>query len=56
MLGDLAEGNLFPIDDPATAVSDTGLIEVRISTEGIDPNFGQPGVFASATVTGVIGE
>ena len=56
VLGDLAEGNLFPIDDPATAVSATGLIEVRISTERIDPNFGQPGVFASATVTGVIGE
>jgi hypothetical protein len=56
VLGDLAEGNLFRIDDPASAISATGLIEVRISVERTDPNFGQPGVFASATVTGVIGE
>lgn len=56
VLGDLAEGHLFRIDDPASAISDTGLIEVRISVEQADPNFGQPGVFASATVTGVIGE
>ncbi|HEX7172923.1 MAG TPA: hypothetical protein VF365_09985 [Candidatus Limnocylindria bacterium] len=56
VLGDLAEGNVFRIDDPASAISSTGLIEVRISVEQGDPNFGQPGVFASATVTGVIGE
>ena len=56
LLGDLAEGNTFRIDEPASAISSTGLIEVRISVDQTDPNFGRPSVFASATVTGVIGE
>jgi hypothetical protein len=56
-LGDLAEANRFRIEDPASAVSATGRIDVRISFEGpVDPNFGQPSIFASAQVAGVIDE
>jgi hypothetical protein len=53
MLGDLSNASSFSIDDPATAMSLTGLIEVRISG-ATDPGFGQPGVFASAEVRGVL--
>jgi len=54
-LGDLSESHQYTIDDPASAVSATGRIEVRISFEGPpDPNVGQPSVFVSANVTGVI--
>ena len=54
-LGDLAEANRFQIDDPASAVSDTGRIDVRISFEGpADPNIGQSSIFVSARVAGVI--
>jgi hypothetical protein len=56
-LGDLNERGRWEVDDPGTAMSDTGRIEVRISgTEEIDPNFGMTSVFVSASVTGVIGE
>jgi hypothetical protein len=53
MVGELANGSSFDIDDPSTALSSTGLIEVRVSGES-DPNFGQSGVFVSAEVRGVI--
>jgi hypothetical protein len=53
LLGDLSEGSRYDIDDPASALSPTGLIEVRIRGTA-EPNFGQPGVFASARVEGVI--
>jgi hypothetical protein len=53
MLGDLNNGGSFDIDDPASALGPTGLIEVRVSGQ-TDPNFGQSGVFVSATVRGVI--
>jgi hypothetical protein len=53
LLGDLSEGSQFDIDDPASVMSSTGLIEVRIRGTA-EPNFGQPGVFASARVEGVI--
>ena len=53
LLGDLNEGSSFRIDDPGSALSATGLIEVRISGR-TDPNFGQSGVFVSAAVDGVI--
>ena len=57
MLGDLSERSTFEIDDPSTAISPTGRIEVRITgAEEIDPNFGQASVFVSAEVRGVIGE
>ena len=55
-VGDLGTSSRFAIDDPATAVSSTGRIEVRVTVEDADPNFGQSGVFVSAEVTGVIGE
>ena len=52
-LGDLAEQHRYTIEDPASAVSPTGRIELRLKVEGpTDPNFGQPLVFASARVTG----
>jgi len=54
-LGDLSESHQYTIGDPASAVSATGRIEVRVTFEGpVDPNFGQPSVFVSANVTGVI--
>jgi hypothetical protein len=53
MVGELANGSSFDINDPSTALSSTGLIEVRVSGES-DPNFGQSGVFVSAEVRGVI--
>lgn len=55
-LGDLGQQSEFPIEDPATAVSDTGRIRVRVTVAETDPNFGQPGVFVSAAVTGVLGQ
>ena len=56
LVGDLSERSAFEIEDPATALSDTGRIEVRITGVGANPQFGQQSVFASATVTGVIDE
>ncbi|HET9901053.1 MAG TPA: hypothetical protein VFR46_08330, partial [Actinomycetes bacterium] len=54
-LGDLAEQHQYTIEDPATAISSTGRIEVRVRVEGPqDPNFGLTAVFASAQVTGVL--
>ncbi len=53
-LGDLGERHQFSIEDPATAVSSTGRIELRLTVDELDPNFGQPSVFASAQVTGVL--
>jgi len=55
LVGDLSQRSRFEIDDPSGALSPTGRIEVRI-TGRLDPNFGQPSVFVSAQVTGVIGE
>jgi hypothetical protein len=55
LVGDLNQESRFEIEDPATALSPTGRIEVRITGQ-LDPNFGQPSVFASAQVSGVIGE
>lgn len=56
MLGDLSERSRFEIEDPATAMSETGRIEVRITGVPTNPDFGQQGVFASAEVSGVIDE
>ncbi|MBA2263271.1 MAG: hypothetical protein H0W10_01240 [Chloroflexi bacterium] len=56
LVGDLNQRSRFEIDDPSTAITPTGRIEVRV-TGRLDPNFGQPpSVFVSAQVTGVIGE
>ena len=56
LLGDINERSSWEIDDPATAISDTGRIEVRVTGVDVDPNFGQASVFVSARARGVIGE
>ena len=57
LVGDISERSSFEIDDPSTAISPTGRIEVRVAgTEEINPNFGQASVFVSAEARGVIGE
>ncbi len=56
MLGDISRQTRFEIDDPASAMSGTGRIEVRVTGIEAGANFGQPGVFVSARATGVIGE
>jgi hypothetical protein len=56
VLGDISQDATFDIEDPATAISGSGRIEVRISGEQVDPNFGQASVFVSAEVSGVIDE
>jgi hypothetical protein len=54
-LGDLAEQHQYTIEDPASAVSSTGRIELRLLVdEAAGANFGQTAVFASAQVTGVL--
>ncbi len=53
MLGDLSDQSSFVIDDVDSALSPTGLIEVRI-TGTSDAGFGQAGVFVSAEVRGVL--
>ena len=56
VLGDISRQSSFEIDDPATAISRTGRIEVRITGVEQDANFGQVTVFVSARAAGVIGE
>jgi hypothetical protein len=56
MVGDLSERNLFTIDDPATALSAAGNIEVRVTGVAVDATVGPHSIFASATVSGVIDE
>jgi hypothetical protein len=56
LLGDLSQSSRFTIDDPSTAVSPTGRIDVRVSAEGANANFGPNTVFVSARVHGVIDE
>jgi hypothetical protein len=56
LLGDISQSTRFEIDDPATAISSSGRIEVRVTGVEVDPNFGQASVFVSAEATGVIGE
>jgi hypothetical protein len=53
MLGDLSQQSSFAIDDVASALGPTGIIEVRV-TGVSDAGFGQAGVFASAEVSGVL--
>jgi hypothetical protein len=56
LVGDISERSNFEIDDPASAISSTGRIEVRVTGVEIDPNFGQASVFVSAEAAGVIAE
>ena len=55
LLGDISRQTTFEIDDPSTAMSGTGRIEVRLTGVAQDPNFGQLTVFVSARAAGVIG-
>lgn len=56
LLGDISRQSAFEIDDPGTAISGSGRIEVRLTGVAADPNFGQASVFVSARASGVIGE
>ncbi len=56
LLGDLNQDSRFEIDDPSTAMDGAGRIEVRVTGEGVNPNFGANTVFLSARVSGVVGE
>ena len=56
LLGDISERSRFEIDDPGTAISRTGRIEVRLTGVGQNQDFGQASVFVSARASGVIGE
>jgi hypothetical protein len=53
LLGDLGTRSRFEVDDPATALSPSGRIDVRVTGEA-DPQFGQASIFVSARVSGVI--
>ncbi|MDQ3689539.1 MAG: hypothetical protein M3406_05800 [Chloroflexota bacterium] len=55
-VGDLSDRSSFEIDDPGTAMSDTGRIEVRVTGVEQDPNFGQSSVFMSARASGELAE
>ena len=55
VLGDISERSRFELADPASVVSAGGRIEVRfVGGEEIDPNFGMPSVYVSASVSGVL--
>ena len=54
VVGDLSAGNRIELDDPAGALSAAGRIDVRVTAGAPDPNFGDPGVFVTARVEGVI--
>jgi len=53
-LGDLGEEHRFTIGEPASALSPAGRITVRVTAGEPDPNAGEPSIFVSARVTGVI--
>jgi len=54
-LGDISEQSRFEILEAASAVSASGRIEVRfVGSDELDPNFGLPSVFVSASVSGVL--
>jgi len=55
VVGDLNDRSRIEIEDAASALSESGRIQVRV-TGTADANFGAPSVFVSARVTGVIGE
>ena len=54
VIGDLSAGNRFELDDPSAAVSPSGRIDVRVTAGAPDPNFGDPSIFVTARVAGVI--
>ncbi|MEO7295725.1 MAG: hypothetical protein ABIZ57_06250, partial [Candidatus Limnocylindria bacterium] len=56
LLGDLSDDSTFEIEDPASAMSATGRVEVRFTGVEENQNFGQPSIFVSARASGVINE
>ncbi|HSJ00393.1 MAG TPA: hypothetical protein VLA59_08405 [Patescibacteria group bacterium] len=54
VVGDLSAGNRFEIEDPSGAISAAGRIEVRVTAGAPNPDFGDPSVFITARVEGVI--
>ena len=55
-LGDLSTENRFQLPDPASAVSETGRIQVRVTAEEGGAQLGQNGIFVSAEISGVLDE
>jgi hypothetical protein len=55
-VGDLSAGARFEIDDPGSAMSPSGRMEVRITGTDVDLGFGQNTFFVTAEVEGVIAE
>lgn len=53
LLGDLSQAGVFDVD-PADAIGPSGIIEVRVTGVGPDPNQGQAGVFVTAEVHGTL--
>ncbi len=54
VVGDLSAGNRIAIDDPSGAINAAGRIDVRVTAGVPNPNFGDPSVFVTARVEGVI--
>jgi hypothetical protein len=53
-LGDLAARTRFDVPEPTRVLDSAGRILIRISASGVPPEFGQPNVFAGASIAGVI--
>ncbi|MEX0710531.1 MAG: hypothetical protein WD116_04935 [Chloroflexota bacterium] len=53
-LGDLSARTRFDVPEPTHVLDSAGRILIRISASGVPPEFGQPTVFASASIAGVI--
>jgi len=53
-LGDLSNGGRFEIDDPATAISASGRMEVRVTGTDVPADFGQSSIFVTAQASGVL--
>jgi hypothetical protein len=54
VVGDLSAGNRIEIENPSGAISAAGRIDVRVTAGAPDPSFGDPSVFVTARVEGVI--
>lgn len=55
-LGDLSEQTRFDVDEPTHVLDHAGRILVRISGTGVPNDIGQVGVFAGASLSGVISQ
>jgi hypothetical protein len=54
VVGDLSAGSRIEIDDPSGAIGAAGRIDVRVTAGEPNPNFGDPSVFLTARIEGVI--